>query len=165
MKVLSFFFLGILVSSVNANSIKIGFINTEKVVNNLSLYQKSISEIANEFEPKKQELLDLFNHIKLLRSKVESFGISDNSESANDDLNTLNELEESFKVETELWQKLMDSQKKYLLTKIEDLINSSINEFAIEEGYDLILYKDIAFASEKVNITQEIIEKIEKLSP
>jgi|TARA_B110000008_G_scaffold272336_1_gene304936 outer membrane protein len=165
MKVLSFFFLGILVSSVNANSIKIGFINTEKVVNNLSLYQKSISEIANEFEPKKQELLDLFNHIKLLRSKVESIGISDNSESANDDLITLNELEESFKVETELWQKLMDSQKKYLLTKIEDLINSSINEFAIEEGYDLILYKDIAFASEKVNITQEIIEKIEKLSP
>ena len=59
----------------------------------------------------------------------------------------------------------MDSQKKFLLTKIEDLINSSINEFAIEEGYDLILYKDIAFASEKVNITQEIIEKIEKLSP
>ena len=112
MKVLSFFFLGILVSSVNANSIKIGFINTEKVVNNLSLYQKSISEIANEFEPKKQELLDLFNHIKLLRSKVESIGISDNSESANDDLITLNELEESFKVETELWQKLMDSQKK-----------------------------------------------------
>ena len=165
MKVLSFFFLGILVSSVNANSIKIGFINTEKVVNNLSLYQKSINEIANEFEPKKQELLDLFNHIKLLRSKVESIGISDNSESANDDLITLNELEESFKVETELWQKLMDSQKKYLLTKIEDLINSSINEFAIEEGYDLILYKDIAFASEKVNITQEIIEKIEKLSP
>ena len=165
MKVLSFFFLGILVSSVNANSIKIGFINTEKVVNNLSLYQKSISEIANEFEPKKQELLVLFNHIKLLRSKVESIGISDNSESANDDLITLNELEESFKVETELWQKLMDSQKKYLLTKIEDLINSSINEFAIEEGYDLILYKDIAFASEKVNITQEIIEKIEKLSP
>ena len=59
----------------------------------------------------------------------------------------------------------MDSQKKFLLTKIEDLINSSINEFAIEEGYDLILYKDIAFASEKVNITQEIIEKIKKLSP
>ena len=33
---------------------------------------------------------------------------------------------------------------------------------AVEEGYDLILYKDVVFVSDKVNITQQIIEKIEK---
>ena len=56
----------------------------------------------------------------------------------------------------------MNSSKIKLLNKIESLINTSINEYAVEEGYDLILYKDVVFVSDKVNITQQIIEKIEK---
>ena len=56
----------------------------------------------------------------------------------------------------------MNSKKINLLNKIENIINSSINDYAIEEGYDLILYKDVAFVSDQVNITQQIIEKIEK---
>ena len=56
----------------------------------------------------------------------------------------------------------MNSKKINLLNKIQGLINSSINDYAIEEGYDLILYKDVAFVSDKINITQKIIEKIEK---
>ena len=52
-----------------------------------------------------------------------------------------------------------------LLNKIESLVNTTINEFAIEEGFDLILYNDAVFVSDKVNITHQIIEKIEKQSP
>jgi len=59
----------------------------------------------------------------------------------------------------------MNSKKINLINKIESLVNNSINEFALEENYDLILYKDVAFVSDKVNITQQIIEKIIKQSP
>ena len=38
------------------------------VVNNLTLYKDGKNLIASEFEQKKQELLDLFNHIELIRS-------------------------------------------------------------------------------------------------
>ena len=76
------------------------------------------------------------------------------------ELAKLKDLEESFEKETEFWQKSMNSKKINLLNKIESLVNNSINEFALEENYDLILYKDVAFVSDKVNITQQIIEKI-----
>ena len=79
-------------------------------------------------------------------------------------MSKLKELEKSFERETEFWQKTMNSKKINLLNKIESLVNTTINEFALEEGYDLILYKDVAFVSDEVNITQQIIEKIEKLS-
>ena len=81
------------------------------------------------------------------------------------ELSSLKDLEESFKKETEFWQNAMNNKKINLLNQIEDLINRTISEFAIEEGYDLILYKNIAFVSDKVNITNQIIEKIEKQSP
>ena len=162
MRVLVLFFLSALCLIANAQSIKIGFIDTEQVIVNLTQYKNSLDKLSREFEPKKQELLDLFKHIELLRANIES-NIKTNTLDSNEmELAKLKDLEESFEKETEFWQKSMNSNKIKLLNKIENLINISINDYAIEEGYDLILYKDVAFVSDKVNITQQIIEKIEK---
>ncbi len=164
MRVLVIFFLSALCISANAQNLKIGFIDTEQVLANLTQYKQSVNTISLEFEPKKQELLDLFKHIELIRVNIESNKKASTSDSDPNliELSKLKELEESFEKETEFWQKSMNSKKINLLNKIESLINNSINEFALEEGYDLILYKDVAFVSSKVNITQKIIEKIEK---
>jgi len=67
MRTLLFFFICLVNFSSNASEIKIGFIDTNQVVSSLTLYKQSIDLISREFEPKKQELLDLFNHIELLR--------------------------------------------------------------------------------------------------
>ena len=162
MRVLVLFFLSALCLIANAQSLKIGFIDTEQVIVNLTQYKNSVDKLSREFEPKKQELLDLFKHIELLRANIESNKKTNTLDSNEMELAKLKDLEESFEKETEFWQKSMNSNKINLLNKIENLINISINEYAIEEGYDLILYKDVAFVSDKVNITQQIIEKIEK---
>ena len=165
MRVLLLFFLSALCLSSNAQNLKIGFIDTEQIVVSLSQYKKNVDAIASEFEPKKQELLELFNHIELLRDNINSNNNDGNSDNIEIELSKLKDLEESFEKETEFWQKSMNSKKINLLNKIESLVNNSINEFALEENYDLILYKDVAFVSDKVNITQQIIEKIIKQSP
>ena len=72
MRALVFFFFCLVNLSSNASNIKIGFIDTNQVVSSLTLYKQSVDLISREFEPKKQELLDLFNHIELLRSKIDS---------------------------------------------------------------------------------------------
>ena len=165
MRALVILFLSCVHISAHAENIKIGFIDTEVIVVNLSQYKQSVDEISREFEPKKQELLDLFKHIELLRSNFESNIKTSTSDIDQIELSKLKDLEESFEKETEFWQKSMNSKKINLLNKIESLVNNSINEFALEENYDLILYKDVAFVSDKVNITQQIIEKIIKQSP
>jgi len=163
MRVLVLSFLSALCLAANAQSLKIGFIDTEQVIASLTQYENSVKALSSEFEPKKQELLDLFKHIELLRENIELNKKTSNSDSDGIELVKLKNLEESFEKETEFWQKSMNSKKINLLNKIESLINNSINEYAVEEGYDLILYKDVVFVSDKVNITQQIIEKIEKL--
>ena len=146
-----------------AETIKIGYIDTEQVLNNLPQYQQNVDRLSIEFEPKKQELLDLFNHIELLRAKVIIINKSENKENLQRELSKLTSLEESFKQETEFWQVTMNDRKIEMLQKIELLINSTINELAISENYDLILYENAAFVSEEVNITNKVIERIQKL--
>ena len=160
MKILVISCLTLLSLSVFAETIKIGYINTDQVVNNLPQYQINVDRLSNEFEPKKQELLDLFNHIELLRTKIIIINDSENKENLQGELSKLTSLEESFKEETEFWQVAMNNRKIELLQKIELLINTTVNELAISENYDLILYENAAFVSDKVNITDKVIERI-----
>ena len=164
MKILALSFLVLLSLALHAETIKIGYIDTEQVINNISQYQQNVDELSREFEPKKQELLDLFKHIELLRAKIIIINESENKENLQIETSRLTLLEESFKQETEFWQETMDIKKIKLLQKIELLINVAINELAISENFDLILYKNAAFVSDEVNITNKVIERIKKLS-
>jgi len=161
MRILVLSSLVLLSFSVWAETVKIGYIDTQRVVNNLPQYQQSVDKISKEFEPKKQELLDLFKHIELLRMKINSINNTEKKENLQIELTKLASLEESFKQETEFWQETMNTKKIELLQKIELLINNTINEIAISENYDLILYENAAYVSDEINITDKVIERIQ----
>ena len=44
------------------------------------------------------------------------------------------------------------------------IINRVIREYAVAENFDLILYQNAAYASDEVNISNNIISMIEELS-
>ena len=163
MRVFALFLLAFLAFPVTAESIKIGYIDTEKVVNSLTQYQQENADIIKEFESKKQELLDLFNHIELVRANLSKIDKSLNESNFQIELNKVLDLESSFQQETEYWQEKINQKKIDLLQKIEIVVNDAIKEFAITEGYDLILYENAAFVSKNVNISNKIISIIEEM--
>ena len=165
MRAIVLFLLALLVTSINAQSIKIGYIDVEEVINSLPQYQYDNDSLIQQFEPKKQQLLDLFKHIELLKENLNNVDRSINNENYQKELDNIRELEASFQKETELWQQQLNQKKYESLQKIETMINLAIKEFAISENYDLILYQNAAFASDQVNITNQIISKIEGTSP
>ena len=165
MRILSISCLALLSFSAWSETVKIGYIDTQKIFSNLPQYQQSVDEISKEFEPKKQELLDLFKHIELLRAKINTINKSGKKENLQLEISKLASLEESFKKETEFWQETMNNNKIELLQKIELLINITINDIAISENYDLILYENAAFVSDEINITNKVIERIQNPLP
>ena len=165
MRAIVLFLLALLVTSINAQSIKIGYIDVEEVINSLPQYQYDNDSLIQQFEPKKQQLLDLFRHIELLKENLMNVDRSINNENYQKELDNIRELEASFQKETELWQQQLNQKKYESLQKIEAMINRAIEEFAISENYDLILYQNAAFASDEVNISNQIISKIEGTSP
>ena len=102
MRVLVLFFLSALCLTTNAQSLKIGFIDTEQVIINLTQYKNSVDEISREFEPKKQELLDLFKHIELLRANMEFNTKTSTLDSDEMELAKLKDLDHSSEKEAEV---------------------------------------------------------------
>ncbi len=165
MRFLALFLFTILITPINAYSIKIGYIDVEKVINNLSQYQQENNALIQQFEPKKQQLLDLFKHIELLKKNLNNVDRSVSNETYQKELEKIRELEISFQTDTELWQQQLNQKKRESLQKIETMINLVIEKFATSEKYDLILYQNAAFVSDQINITNQIISQIEELSP
>ena len=62
----------------------------------------------------------------------------------------------SLKPNPKLPKKVNSSEKK---------TTNTIKKFATSENYDLIIYQNAAFVSDQINITNQIISKIEELSP
>ena len=156
--------LALLVTSINAQSIKIGYIDVEEVINSLPQYQYDNDSLIQQFEPKKQQLLDLFKHIELLKKNLNNVDNLTNNDAHQKELDKIRELEINFQTETELWQQQLNQKKLELLQKIETMINKAIKEYAASENYDLILYENAAFVSDELIISNEIISKIEELS-
>ena len=165
MRAIVLLLLAFLVTSINAQSIKIGYIDVEEVIIGLSQYHHDNDSLIKQFEPKKQELLALFRHIELLKKNLNNVDKSINKENYQIELDNIRELEMSFQDETEIWQQQLNQKKYESLQKIETMINLTIEKFAISENYDLILYQNVAFVNDQVNITNQIISTIEGTSP
>jgi len=163
MKTLAFFFLALIFTSSSAENIKIGYIDVDLVINSLTKYKEDNDSLILKFQPKKLQLLDLFNQIELLKNNLKKTKNSLSDENYNDEVNKIRALEINFQNETELWQSKLNMQQAESLEKIESLINQAIKDLAIIEKYDLILYQNAAFVSEELNISNKIILDIESL--
>jgi len=87
-----------------------------------------------------------------------------NFSSLQKELEKIRELEISFQKSKELWQQELNQKKLESLQKIEVIINRVIRKYAVAENFDLILYQNAAYASDEVNISNNIISMIEELS-
>ena len=87
--------------------------------------------MIQQFEPKKQQLLDLFKHIELLKKNLNNVDRSINNETYQKELDKIRELEVSFQTETELWQQQLNQKKRESLQKIETMINLAIENLLL----------------------------------
>ena len=164
MRILTLFFLLLIFTPSYAENIKIGYIDVDLVINSLTKYQEDNESLILNFQPKKVQLLELFNSIELLKENLTKSEELLSEENYSKEFEKIRNLEINFQKETELWQSELSDQKKNSLQKIESLINQAIKELAVNEKYDLILYQNAAFVSEELNISNKIILEIEKLN-
>lgn len=150
-------------TSSYAENIKIGYIDVDLVINSLTKYKENNESLILNFQPKKVQLLEIFDQIQALKENLKKSEKSMSDENYDKEIDKIRTLEIDFQNETELWQSELNKQQAESLEKIEILINQAIKDLAINEKYDLILYQNAAFVSEDLNISNKIILNIENL--
>ena len=144
-------------------SVKIGYINIDHLVTSSPQFIQANQEVINEFQPQEKDLVILAQQIQDLADKFNKISKTLNQSERKSEVNKIAKLERQLKQRAAALKKQLELRNFQELGKIQDLINQIIEEVAQEEGFDLILYQQVAYASKRINITPIISQKLRLL--
>jgi outer membrane protein len=96
----------------------------------------------------------------LVEFKTIEQDLSENEKQAK--LTTIAKEDKELKADALKLQKQFDLRRAEELQKFQDQVNEVLNNFAKQQKFDLILYKDVAYASNKIDITDKIATLLTK---
>lgn len=160
-KFLAFASLFLISLSVYAD-LKVGFVQVDKILQEAPQTIESNKKLEKEFSSRTDKLKA---DVKTLKERESSFS---------KDALTMKESERDTK-EKSLSQLRVDVQRKERelredinirrneeLSGLQEQINKAVTSVAKAEGFDLVLYNGVAYASEKIDITDKILKSLGK---
>ena len=144
-------------------SVKIGYINIDHLVTSSPQFIQANQEVIKEFQPQEKDLVILAQQIQDLADKFNKISKILNQSERKSEVNKIAKLERQLTQRAAALKKQLELKNFQELGKIQDLINQIIEEVAQEEGFDLILYQQVAYASKRINITPIISQKLRLL--
>ena len=142
--------------------LKVGFVQVDKILQEAPQTIESNKKLEKEFSSRTDKLKA---DVKSLKERESSFS---------KDALTMKESERDTK-EKSLSQHRVDVQRKERelredinirrneeLGGLQEQINKAVTSVAKAEGFDLVLYNGVAYASEKIDITDKILKSLGK---
>ena len=160
-KFIFIFFTIISIQSVHAE-IKIGFVKVDEILKNAPQAEASNKKLEKEFttrtEKLKKEISDLND--KENKFRKDSLTLSDNEKEKKqrEFQQTRIDIQRS---ERELREDI-DLRRREEIGKLQAQVTKVIEKLSERDKFDLILYTGVAYASDKVNITDLVLKELSK---
>ncbi|MDP1550120.1 MAG: OmpH family outer membrane protein [Nitrosomonas sp.] len=147
---------------VLAGDIKIGVVNTEKILRESLPAIQAQKKIDQEFVPRDEEIKKMAVQAKTLQDKLEKDSINmDETERRNLERNLANLSREYQRAQRQMREDFSVRQNEEYSVILERT-NRAISKIAEIEKYDLILQlQDSVYRSQRIDITDKVIKALE----
>jgi outer membrane protein len=160
-------FTGLLVmasmhSSAVLAEMKIGFVDTVKLLESAPQAKSAQSKIESEFAPREKELVALQREIKKLEDDLaRDSAVMSESERTKKERNILSKRRDLKRSQDEFRDDL-NIRRNEVLAKLQKDMYQAVVELAKEQKFDLILSQGVVYSSDKVDITESVLKKLKK---
>jgi outer membrane protein len=149
-----------LFSGSAAAEMKVGFVDTAKLMESAPQVKEAQSNIEAEFAPREKELVELQRKIRTQEDRLARdsavMSESENSKLERDILAMRRDLKRS----QEEFRDDLNIRRNEVLAKLQREMFDAIVAFAKDEKYDLILGQGVVYSSDRVDITDDILNKL-----
>lgn len=153
-------FTAAVISSPALAEVKVGVINTVKLMEEAPQAKEAQSKIESEFAPREKELVSLQREIKDLEEKLNRDGAvmseTERSKLERDVLNKRRDLKRS----QDEFRDDLNIRRNEALSKLQKIMYEATLAMAKEEKYDVILGQGVVYSSDKVDITPLVLKKL-----
>ena len=140
----------------------IGFVNLPQVLEAAPQSQAAQTKLQKEFATRDRDLVAAQNKLKDLEDRLTKDGaIMSEDERQRLERDIINGRRD-LKRDTQEFQEDVNFRRNEEMNEIQKIIAEAIIDFGKEESYDLVITNGVVFASEKIDVTDQIIELLKK---
>lgn len=148
--------------SAQSAELKVGYVQVDKILQEAPQTAESGKKLEREFSPRSQELDRLAKQIKDLESTLDKDGLTiTEAERRNKERDVQNIKIEFQRKQRELREDI-NLRKNEELGSLQDRINKAVQTVAKAESYDLVMYSGVAYATDKIDITDKVLKLLGK---
>ncbi len=161
-KTLLFIGFAFLSAHLSAAELKVGYVQVDKILQDAPQTAESGKKLEREFSPRSQELDKMQKQIRDLEATLDKEGVTlSESDRRNKERDASNMKIEFQRKQRELREDI-NLRKNEELSSLQDRINKAVQTVSETEGYDLVVYGGVAYASKKIDITDKVLKLLGK---
>ncbi|MFN2309489.1 MAG: OmpH family outer membrane protein [Gammaproteobacteria bacterium] len=142
--------------------VKVGFVNTVKLMEEAPQAKAAISKMEAEFAPREKELVALQRGIKQAEDKLAKdaavMSDADRGKAERDLVSRKRDLKRS----QDEFREDLNLRRNDELGRLQRSLYEAIVELAKADNYDLIVSEGVVYASTRIDITDAVLERLKK---
>ena len=146
----------------SAAELKVGYVQVDKILQDAPQTSESGKKLEREFSPRTQELERMQKQIKDDDSALDKDGLTMSETDRRNKERDVANLKLEFQRKQRELREDINLRKNEELSTLQDRINKAVTSVAETEGYDLVVYSGVAFASKKIDITDKVLKMLGK---
>jgi outer membrane protein len=145
-----------------AGDAKFAFVNVEQILKDAPQTAESGKKLEKEFSARQQDLEKMAKQIKDRETALDkdSLTMSESDRQSKD--RDISNMKIEFQRKQRELREDANLRKNEELAAIQDKINKAVTAVAEAEGYDLVVYGGVAYASKKADITDKVLKSLGK---
>ncbi|HHJ12159.1 MAG TPA: OmpH family outer membrane protein [Chromatiales bacterium] len=154
--------LAALLLPLTAQAGKIGFVDLQMLLQKSPQRQEASARIEKEFSERKRKIQELMGRIQALETQIKGNADAMSAQQLRAKQRELLNLKREAKREEQYYNEDRNIRNNEELAELQKVIFKAIEKVAVREGYDLVLAEGIAYYSDKVNITDLVLDQLRK---
>jgi outer membrane protein len=160
--VLAFAFVLPLLAGAQAPAARIGYVDMKRLLDNAPQVVAGRQKLEREFAPRDTSLKADEKHLQDLRDRQQREAATMATSDAETLKREIDALDRSIKRNRESMRNDLKSRSDQELDKSWRDINDAVVAFAREQGFDLIVPSPVVYASPRVDITDQVLDRLRK---
>jgi outer membrane protein len=148
--------------AVHAAELKVGYVQVDKILQEAPQTAESGKKLEKEVSPRSQELDRMAKQIKDLETSLDKDGLTITEADRRSKERDVQNIKTEFQRKQRELREDINLRKNEELGSLQDRINKAVQSVAKAENYDLVMYSGVAYAADKIDITDKVLKLLGK---
>lgn len=150
-------------ASVQAADTRIGIVNTAKILKEAPQAEAARKKLESEFAPRDAKIVELQKTIKVLEDKLSKDAAIMSDAARKKQEREIVAKKRDVKRGREEFTEDFNFRRNEEIGKLQKLVSETILSLAKEKQYDIILNESVIYASKQVDITAQVLERLQQV--